>query len=81
MIVVDTGNNQTGAVNQPLPKPFIAVVIDSGNNRLVNVPVIFTVQSGGGSIGGQLSSTINTDSDGRAAATPELWVSRREHVE
>lgn len=68
-IVVDTGNNQVGAVNQPLPLPLIAVVVDSGNNRLANVPVTFAVQQGGGNFAGQPSFTVNTDSDGRAAAT------------
>ena len=53
MIVVDTGNNQTGAVNQPLPSPLIAVVTDSGHNRLAGVPITFTVQQGGGSFAGQ----------------------------
>jgi hypothetical protein len=72
MIVVDSGNNQTAAVNQPLPKPLVAVVIDAGNNRLANVPVTFTVQSGGGSFAGQPSATVNTDSDGRAVATLTL---------
>src|SRR5262249_24430134 len=43
MIVIDTGNNQIGEVNKPLPKPLIAVVVDNGNNRLSGVPVTFTV--------------------------------------
>jgi len=72
MIVVDSGNNQTGAVNQPLPKPLIAVVVDAGHNRLANVPVTFTVKQGGGSFAGQPSVTVTTDSDGRAAATLTL---------
>ncbi|MDX2149373.1 MAG: choice-of-anchor X domain-containing protein [Bryobacteraceae bacterium] len=72
MIVVDSGNNQTGAVNQALPKPLIAVVIDAGYNRLANVPVTFTVKGGGGSFGGQQAITVNTDPDGRAAAIPLL---------
>lgn len=72
MIVVDTGNNQTGAVNQPLPKPFLAVVIDAGHNRLPNVPVTFTVVDGGGTFAGQPSTTVTTDSDGRAGATLTL---------
>src|SRR4029077_7276962 len=42
-IVVDTGNNQIGPIGQALPKPFIAVVVDDGNNRLAGVPVTFTV--------------------------------------
>jgi hypothetical protein len=69
IIVIDFGNNQTGAVNQALPKPFIAVVTDGGYNRLANVPVTFTVNQGGGSFAGQPSTTVNTDSDGRAAAS------------
>jgi len=72
LIVIDSGNDQTGAVNQPLPKPLIAVVVDAGHNRLANVPVTFTVKQGGGSFGGQPSITVNTDSDGRAAGTLTL---------
>jgi len=71
-IVVDTGNDQIGAVSQPLPKPFIAVVVDAGNNRLAGVPVTFSVKQGGGSFDGRTSLTVNTDSDGRAAATLTL---------
>lgn len=67
-IVVDSGNEQTGALGQPLTFPFVAVVIDSGNNRVSNVPVTFTVKAGGGNIGSSVSSTVNTDSDGRAQA-------------
>lgn len=71
-VIVDTGNDQIGAINQSLPKPLIAVVIDGGNNRLPGVPVTFTVKEGGGSFGGQPTFTVATDSDGRAAATLTL---------
>jgi hypothetical protein len=71
-IVVDTGNDQIGAIGQPLPKPFIAVVVDQGNNRLGGVPVTFNVMEGGGSFGGKNAVTVNTDSDGRAAVTLTL---------
>lgn len=71
-IVVDSGNDQIGAIGQQLPKPFIAVVVDDGNNRLANVPVTFTVQQGGGSFGGETSFTVNSDPDGRVAATLTL---------
>jgi hypothetical protein len=71
-IVVDTGNDQVGAVNQPLPKPLIAIVVDGGNNRLAGVPVTFTIKAGGGSFNGQPTFTVNTDSDGRAAVTLTL---------
>ena len=71
-IVIDTGNDQIGEVNQPLPRPFIAVVVDNGNNRLAGVPVTFTVKEGGGSFGGEPSVTVVSDSDGRVAATMTL---------
>ncbi len=71
-IVVDTGNDQIGAVGQPLPKPLIAVVVDEGNNRLADVPVTFEVREGGGTFSGQSTVTVITDSDGRAAATLTL---------
>ena len=71
-IVVDSGNNQHGAVAQALPLPFTVIVIDQGNNRLPNVPVTFTVTQGGGSFSGQPAVTLNTDSDGRAQAVLTL---------
>jgi len=71
-IVIDTGNSQIGEVNQPLPKPLIAVVVDDGNNRLAGVPVTFTVKEGGGNFGDQPTFTVNTDSDGRVAANLTL---------
>lgn len=71
-IVVDSGNAQTGVIGEPLPKPLIAVVVDSGNNRLGGVPVTFAVIEGGGNFDGGPSFTVNTDSDGRTAATLTL---------
>ena len=73
-IVVDTGNDQIGAIGQPLPKPFIAVVVDGGNNRRAQVPVTFTVKEGGGSFDGSSTTTVNSDSDGRVATTLTLGV-------
>ena len=71
-IVIDAGSNQIGATGAPLPRPLIAAVIDSGNNRIAGVPVTFSVVEGGGKFGGQSSVTVTTDSDGRAWATPTL---------
>jgi len=65
-IVVDSGNQQTGAIGQGLPFPFVAAVVDSGHNRVANIPVTFTVKSGGGSLGGATTQTVTTDSNGRA---------------
>lgn len=71
-IVVDAGNNQIGPLGQRLPRPFIAVVVDDGNNRLSGVPVTFTVGAGGGGFDGQESLTVVSDPDGRVAATLTL---------
>lgn len=72
LIVVDSGNDQFAVVNAALPRPLVAVVVDSGSNRLANVPVKFTVTRGGGTFDGQNSITLLTDSDGRAIALPVL---------
>ena len=71
LMVVDSGNNQTGVVGQPLPLPFIAIVTDEHNNRLANIPVTFEVKEGGGGFGAARGATLQTtsDSDGRIAAT------------
>ena len=37
LMVVDSGNNQTGVVGQNLPLPFIAIVADANYNRLAGV--------------------------------------------
>ncbi len=71
-IVVDSGNDQSGVVGQPLPLAFIAIVTDAGHNRLGNVPVTFTVTQGGGSFGGQTALTTTSDSDGRVQAVLTL---------
>ena len=72
LLVPDAGNNQVGVVGQPLPSPLISIVVDSGRNRLPNIPITYSVKSGGGSFGGQPSLTVNTDSDGRALAALSL---------
>ncbi|TWI69730.1 carboxypeptidase family protein [Pseudoduganella lurida] len=71
LMVVDSGNNQTGVVGQALPFPFIAIVTDDHNNRLASIPVTFTVKDGGGGFGTARATTWQTasDSDGRVAAT------------
>ena len=71
-IVVDSGNNQTGALSQALVFPFVAVVVDSGHNRVPNVPVTFTVMQGGGNLAGGQSQNTTTDSNGRAIAVLTL---------
>ena len=72
MLLVDSGQNQTGTVGGALDFPFVAVATDAGFNRLPNLPVTFTVIGGGGSLGGAGAVTVNTDSNGRAAVTLQL---------
>jgi hypothetical protein len=71
-IVVDSGNGQIGVLGQPLPFPFVAAVIDSGHNRVPNVPVTFTIKRGDGNLSGGQSQTVQTDSNGRAIAVLTL---------
>ena len=72
MIVADSGNNQSGALGQALTFPFVAVVTDTGHNRVPNVQVTFNVVKGGGKLGGALSQQVTTDSNGRAIAVLTL---------
>ncbi len=74
LIIVDSGNGQTGVVGQPVPFPLVADVVDSGHNRVANVPVTFTVMQGAGNFGAPASTTVtvNTDSNGRAITTLTL---------
>lgn len=71
LMVVDSGNSQTGVAGQALPFPLIAIVTDSSYNRLAGVPVTFTVKEGGGGFGADRRATLQatSDSDGRVAAT------------
>lgn len=71
-IVVDSGNDQIGVPGQPLPFPFVVAVVDSGHNRVPNVPVTFTVKQGNGTLGGASSQTVTSDSNGRAIAVLTL---------
>ena len=57
---------------QPLPRPFVAILVDSGNNRLANIPITFTATEGSGNYGSLSKKTVTTDSDGRAAVTLTL---------
>lgn len=71
-IVVDSGGDQTGVVDERLPLPFVVVAVDERGNRLAGVPVTFKVFRGGGHLGGAPSVDVTTDSDGRAQAVLTL---------
>ncbi len=71
-IVVDMGNSQVGAVNQPLAHAFVAIVNDEGQSRLAGVEVEFAVVEGGGHFNGETRHIVRTDGDGRALAVLTL---------
>ncbi len=76
-ISLDAGNRQFGVAGQAVPHPLVAVVTDSGFNRLPGVPVKFQVVVGGGGVGaggagGAASFTVSTDAYGRALAALTL---------
>ncbi len=67
LIVVDSGDHQVGSAGRMLPRPLVAVVTDSGFNRLPGVTVRFAVVKGEGEFeGGFREAVATTDSDGRA---------------
>ena len=47
---IHSGDNQTGEVNTRLPQQLIVKVVDGNGNPLSNVPVSFTVLTGGGQV-------------------------------
>ncbi len=68
-VSIISGNNQRGAVNQPLPQPFIVAVTDVGNNLIAGAEVEFAVVKGGGKFhNGAQTFVATTDADGRATA-------------
>lgn len=62
-----SGDNQTGNANQALSNPIKVVVKDSKGNTQANVPVYFTIKSGGGSVN---PTSILSDANGNAEA---IW--------
>ncbi|MBN2412232.1 Ig-like domain-containing protein, partial [candidate division KSB1 bacterium] len=65
-----SGDNQYAAPNAPLPDSVKVFVHDVYDNPQRNVPILFQVITGGGSIGGSASKTVKTNSLGIAAV---LW--------
>ncbi len=66
LLVVDSGNHQVGIAGRALPRPFVAVVTDSGFNRLEGYPVQLAVTRGQGHFAdGSTEVLVASDSDGR----------------
>ena len=61
-----SGDAQLGAAGEPLPEPLVVQASDRLGNRTAGVPVEFRIVLGDGSLS---PSQVQTDSEGRAAAT------------
>ena len=74
---VDSGNNQTGQINQPLPQPMAAIATENGI-PVGGMTVTFTPTSGGGVVRfnlagtNQSSASVATGADGKATAVGVL---------
>ena len=67
-----SGDRQHGAVNEPLPEPFVTLVIDEMGNPVAGAQVSFQVVSGGGNFDGTTTREVVTDGDGLASAVLTL---------
>ena len=63
-LVIVSGNNQTGTVNQELADAILVQVNDQSGSPMASVAVGFTVTQGGGLV---VDATVTTGSDGRAS--------------
>jgi len=68
-VVVVGGNNQTGLAGVALGQPLQAGVRDGYGNAVAAVPVSFSVQQGGGSLG---ADVVNSDANGNASTAYTL---------
>src|SRR5436190_2184479 len=64
-VAATSGDAQTDTVARALPVPLVVTVLGEGGNPASDVPVMWTVQSGGGSVG----ATTVTDAAGQASTT------------
>jgi len=60
-----SGDAQTDTVARVLPAPLVVTMLVEGGNPVVGAPVVWAVQSGGGSV----PATAVTDAAGQASAT------------
>ncbi len=71
-ILMQSGNLQTGTVNQALALPLVVKLQDFRGNVVANEKVNFAIISGGGKISGQTTFEAFTNSSGLASATVTL---------
>ncbi|MDZ7268027.1 MAG: Ig-like domain-containing protein [candidate division KSB1 bacterium] len=74
-IKLAAGNEQSGIVDQFLPNPLAAVVLDSAAQGIAGREVVFKVTEGGGKLeGGVTEKTVKTDSLGQARVRWRLGI-------
>ncbi len=71
-LLMQSGNYQSGVVNQTLSQPLVVKLQDYHGNNVANETVRFTVLSGGGKFNGQTIRDVTTDLNGLASVTPTL---------
>jgi uncharacterized repeat protein (TIGR01451 family) len=71
-LLMTMGDNQRGAVGQPLPTPMEALVVDRDGNPVKDIDVTFAVLKGNGNIDGTASAVRRTGVDGIARAVLTL---------
>ncbi|MBD3378634.1 T9SS type A sorting domain-containing protein [candidate division KSB1 bacterium] len=67
-----SGNHQQGTVGKELAAPLTVKVMDSMNNPVSAVPVVFQTAQGSGSFNGQNRLTVHSDPNGLASAVFQL---------
>jgi DNA-binding beta-propeller fold protein YncE len=73
-LAIESGDLQTGVVNQPLALPLRVEVTDAGSNPIQGIPVTFEVKTGGGVLTATnaATQTVATDANGFAGVTLQL---------
>ena len=66
VLLIVSGDNQTGLTSEALISPFVVEVRDQYDDPLVGVTVTFTVSTGGGSLS---NTRVDTDANGLAEST------------
>lgn len=78
-INIGSGNNQRAEAGTLLPEP-LRVYVNDGCNGIGNVPVTFSVVSGGGLVNGVSSATVRTGPTGHAEVRFALGPERGNHT-
>jgi hypothetical protein len=65
-ILTVSGDGQQGVIGNQLAEPLIVALSDASGSPVADLPVVFEVRSGNGSLDGQRQLMVRTDATGRA---------------